>query len=240
MQMVCGCVLSFTFAAIIGSLHVGILYLFGLPILPFIGGLVLIWTSRSSAQIKSVATLSSLLIIPVSFFVSFQLSKAEAETFLIPLNYRGEFVVFFDEECGTLEELDKGRRIYRIPDTGVLITGFKKTEGYLDQQFYRVGNDLETVKIPFFLFQNIETERKHIAFQDSKRAEDLTDKTVGIFWAYGSETYRISQKSSAFIIDDFKRYSRSEKDRFAESKEFVDTAAKLLRDCRKTTETQPK
>ena len=58
------------------------------------------------------------------------------ETYLIPAAYRGREMVVFNQPDGQDPELEQGRRIYRIPSSGVLFTKFKDEQGFIDQQYY--------------------------------------------------------------------------------------------------------
>lgn len=64
----------------------------------------------------------------------------ESETFLIPQDYRGNFVIYFEETCGTDAEYKNGKRIYRIPNDGVLITKFKREFGIVEDDFYLIDS----------------------------------------------------------------------------------------------------
>ena len=55
-------------ALLAGYFHVGSLYLFGLPIVPLLISLLVLWTTKVSVLNKTTATLFALLFIPVGFF----------------------------------------------------------------------------------------------------------------------------------------------------------------------------
>jgi hypothetical protein len=72
----------------------------------------------------------------------------ESETYLIPKDFRGKFVIFFEESCATDVKYENRRRIYMIPDDGVLITKFKREAGYIDDEFYLVDNQGNKIPLP--------------------------------------------------------------------------------------------
>ena len=57
-----GATIVVVFSLVIGYLHVGVLYLLGIPILGLLSGIVLVWVSKASLNKK---ILTSLLIIPL-------------------------------------------------------------------------------------------------------------------------------------------------------------------------------
>lgn len=77
--------------------------------------------------------------------------KTEEKIFLIEDGYQGRVVVFYNNLHGLDEEYEGEARVYRIPESGVLITKFNKDRGlgFFDWKvFYVNGND-ERVEIPF-------------------------------------------------------------------------------------------
>jgi uncharacterized membrane protein YfcA len=55
-------------ALLAGYFNVGSLYLFGLPIVPLLISLLVLWTTKVPVPKKAVATLIALLFIPAGFF----------------------------------------------------------------------------------------------------------------------------------------------------------------------------
>jgi hypothetical protein len=70
--------------------------------------------------------LSALIVLTMSFSCT---RKAEKEKFLIPKDYRGRVVVFFDQKKGFKKEYIDKARIYRIPANGILLTQFSENPG---------------------------------------------------------------------------------------------------------------
>lgn len=73
-------------------------------------------------------------------FVGFSILNAFAqpETFLIPEDFKGVVYVIYDERIGEPKEFEGLRRVYKIPETGVLFTKFKQTQGIHNRKFYYV------------------------------------------------------------------------------------------------------
>lgn len=65
---------------------------------------------------------------------------AEHEKFLIPENFTGTIVIFFDQKGSPIEYNQDSIRIYRVPDNGVLKSGLPRAKGVLNQKFYYVDS----------------------------------------------------------------------------------------------------
>lgn len=74
-------------------------------------------------------------------YVSFSILNAFArpETFLLPDNFKGVVYIIYDEQIGAPKEFEGLRRVYRIPNTGVLFTKFPQTHGIHNRKFYYVN-----------------------------------------------------------------------------------------------------
>lgn len=77
---------------------------------------------------------------------------AEDAVHLIPMGYRGPVIIIFgQDEKGRTKEYEEGKRVYRIPDNGVLLTKFKLSRGIHDYEFYYVDKNGGRHMIPSVL-----------------------------------------------------------------------------------------
>ena len=85
-----------------------------------------------------------LTLLPILFFMlialGFFFSKAKPEIYLIPDNYSGEILVFFDQPNGMPSKIEDKKRIYQIPENGILFTQFKWNPGSHNRKFFMVRN----------------------------------------------------------------------------------------------------
>ena len=66
---------------------------------------------------------------------------AENETFVIPKDYSGVIYIFFDQRNGEAIEYDsQKRRVYQIPNSGILKTQFTSNYGVTDSRIYYDGS----------------------------------------------------------------------------------------------------
>lgn len=126
-KFIAGTTLSVLGAFVVGAIHVGVLFLFGIPLLLIVVGIAFVLISRVKWKTKAIVVIITIAIIPVTFATSIYLNSSEPEIFLIPNGYRGEIVVFLDEQCGSDPAYENGRRIYLIGSDGILITNSGKT-----------------------------------------------------------------------------------------------------------------
>ncbi len=84
----------------------------------------------------------SYIIVAALLFISCG-ENAEKETFYIPQNYTGPIAIVFDQKNGVEKEYKDGRRIYRIPKSGVLYTQLSRVKGILNEKFYYVNSSGE-------------------------------------------------------------------------------------------------
>ncbi len=56
-------------ATVVGYFNVGILYLFGLPLILLVISLVILWTTKIDIRRKAVATLVALPFVPAGFYI---------------------------------------------------------------------------------------------------------------------------------------------------------------------------
>ena len=58
-------------------------------------------------------------------FLWYRLTRPEKETFLFPENLRGAVYIIYDQKNGEPKVYENNRRLYQIPDNGILFTQFK-------------------------------------------------------------------------------------------------------------------
>ena len=208
-RFIIGTFLIVAFSLFCGYLNIGLFFLFGIPLVPIFIGVLLVWISSRPWTHRLFATF---LIFP-SFVAGFAflyvtLPRAEPETFLIPADFRGTFLIDFVEACSAEPILyENGRRIYRIPKNGVLIQQGKRSEGLIDRRFFLVDDDGKLTELPEFSYHNYQDER------NSWRrwfGDEIAEESLGAFWAYFSK--------EAFIILTFREMaSRSQEQREVEN-----------------------
>lgn len=133
----------------IGAFSIPILYL-------WIGGailqlLFLDWRlPKQTEKPKPLKVILKLLSFPLTIiivvislylfsFANSYLTRPEKETYLIPEGYKGTVLVIFNQPNGEKPEYEDGRRIYRIPQTGVLFTQLKDEQGIINQEYFYIA-----------------------------------------------------------------------------------------------------
>ncbi len=103
---------------------------------------------------------------------------------LIPEGYQGAVLIIFNQEDGAPKEYEEGKRVYRIPENGVLKTQFKPNYGIQNHQFFYLNNKGERTEIPFVVI-NSKEEAKEI---DSNSMHAYFEKTLGKVERYDPDT----------------------------------------------------
>lgn len=219
-------------SVIVGLLGIGVLYLFGVPFLLLVPGLFLVWRSDRPVVVKALTSLLPFPIVSGTFLLSIWLNTGPPELYRLPYDFRGEFVVYFDEPCGIDPVYEASTLIYAIPPSGILITRSKMPSGYLNHRFERVDPNGVAIAIPEFRRQDFDTEQKEWSRFQSMPAEDFSKDTVGVFWSYGSETHRVSARSRSWRVLSYRDFEKDPKEQWLESKRLAEEAEATLRNCR--------
>ena len=136
-----GIIITIFFSAIIGFLNIGILFVFGIPILGLFLGLGLVLFSKEKLKLKFISICIPIPTIVLTFLIFyFSLPRAETEVFFIPQNFRGKIAVIYNQNCGQPLSRENNKRIYDVSKTNIFITSESKTLGLLDRQFYFVDD----------------------------------------------------------------------------------------------------
>ena len=97
------------------------LFLVSVPI--FLLGLVLVLLSGQPLWRKALAVLFPFVAwVGIAAGAWALAPREQATTFLIPEGFEGTIMLVENEPCGPLPEYENGRRLYRVPDNGLLIT----------------------------------------------------------------------------------------------------------------------
>ena len=126
----------------------------------------------------------------VAFFtMMFQscMVNSEPELFLIPDKYEGIITVVFSQKNGQEEKYIDKRRVYDIPENGILLTQFAKTtHGKLNQVFYYKD-----------ALRNKKLEIKNLFIVEAKSQIDSTENYImnGAYGQYGNSLDTPNSKS---------------------------------------------
>ena len=101
---------------------------------------MLLWLTNYRISRKVIFTLLPFIIIPACLFIVRQINTAEPETFLIPSGYQGKIRIILSQKCGQPTKYEGKRRLYVIPDDGILMTQFEAEQGFINHEFYIIEN----------------------------------------------------------------------------------------------------
>jgi hypothetical protein len=213
-------------SAIVGFFNIAVFYWFGIPIIGLLSGIVLVWIAKESVKTKLLLTIIPIPIIMASFCLFYLLlPRAEPETFLIPQNFRGQFEVIFNEPCGQTILYENDRRIYKIPENGVLITDAKPTFGVINRKFYLVDENNNQTRLLEFHWHKFTEEKGdwHWTFSSPKLSKTL----VGFIKEPANLNHLI------FTVSDYESLEKeSQETREERQKSFQNRIGFLLKECR--------
>lgn len=76
-------------------------------------------------------------------------NKADDTIILIPEGYVGPVLVIYNQDNGAEKEYEDGKRVYRIPENGVLETQFSPNYGVQNNEYYYVSSNGNKKKLDF-------------------------------------------------------------------------------------------
>ncbi len=80
----------------------------------------------------------AVLTLSLTQFAGNYYNRPEAETYLIPEDFNGEFRVVYGVAKGQTPTVEDGRRLMKIPANGILVVQPEFKDGKVDQQFFLV------------------------------------------------------------------------------------------------------
>ncbi len=119
----------------------GTIYYYFAPVIFLFLGITLLCVTNYSRKIKLIFIFLPFIIIPLCLFIWKSINTVEPEIILISKNYRGKVRILYNQKCGEKTEYENGKRIYKIPSDGVLLTQFKDEQGFINQEYYIVNHN---------------------------------------------------------------------------------------------------
>jgi hypothetical protein len=90
----------------------------------------------------------------VAFYIFIQVNKASDDIFILPINYKGTIAVIYGQDNGAEKEYENGKRLYRIPKSGVLKTQFElKGETANFGEYYYRNDKGQRIRITSFPYE---------------------------------------------------------------------------------------
>ena len=130
--------------------------------------------------------------------------KAEDTIRLIPEGYMGSVLIIFNQADGQPKEYEDDKRIYRIPDNGILKTQFKPNYGVQNHQFFYVDKGGDRTEIPFVAVQD---EQALSQVRGNEKTYAYWEQALGKGEKYDPKTKEllsVKQPARAFYIGKLK------------------------------------
>lgn len=166
-----------------------------------------------------------LIIIPnIVFLISCQ-QHCTPEIFLIPEGYKGPINIIYNIEKGEVKEYENGKRVYKIPNNGVLLTKFKDEYGIINQEYYYTSASGKRTKLGILHswdFNESWTLKKKLIEPSRDSIAIFNPASVG-FMGEGKDRYYF-QSTFVGTYNDLKQSSSQEINHA-----YIDSLKKLLR-----------
>jgi hypothetical protein len=96
----------------------------------------------------------NLVPLLLALFILNSCRNPEPADFLIPKGYSGRVAVVFEQKQGEKPKYANGRRIYEIPDNGILLTQFKAEFGFIDYRYFMVDSNGAQTSLPIYEYEH--------------------------------------------------------------------------------------
>jgi hypothetical protein len=91
------------------------------------------------------------LLLVTTFVLSLMAcSKGEDSFRIVPKGYEGLVIIIFDADKSDVQNYEDGKRVYKIPDSGILISGFSENYGAQSPFYFEEDDNGKRKGIPFF------------------------------------------------------------------------------------------
>lgn len=134
----------------------------------------------------------------------------EPEIYLLPQNYTGAVYVVFDVINGQVPEYNGDDRVYRIPESGVLLTQLPMNEGVIEEEkvkFFSISEEGKKTELTNHLYSTIHDNAQNRAdkntylFGVGLGSLDLSDPHCTVFY----RGFQVGTKSDIIDSDNYFR-----------------------------------
>lgn len=111
-----------------------------------------VYKPKFSTKMKTKKLGALLGVCALAALMAFCFVQAEPEIHLIPKGYKGSVIITFEDSTGVDGTYDKDKRVYRIPENGILRTKFKeRSKGFIADKdllfYYADDNEKHPLKV---------------------------------------------------------------------------------------------
>jgi len=139
----------------------------------------------------------AILTLSLTQFAGNYYNRPEAETYLIPNDFKGEFRVVYGEKNGQNPPMENGRRLLKVPANGVLVIQPEFKDGKVDQQFFLVDR-----------------KGKRTAISTIVQYKDRLKMAPGVlYWGVGGTIPNGKDPKASAFYTDFTLYRKDSKER---------------------------
>ncbi|MGE0127336.1 MAG: hypothetical protein AB7U82_04440 [Blastocatellales bacterium] len=130
---------------------------------------------------KMLASLTVLALFGVGIYL-WQNEIGDDEVFILPKGYNGVVFILHDQKNGRPKRYEQRKRVYEIPDNGILKTQFSHNTGWHHISKYFYKEDEKLIEIPFVIDgKQIKSDKTQVCCISSGEAYRNDNKKAVIF-----------------------------------------------------------
>jgi hypothetical protein len=129
----------------------------------------------------------------------------EPADFLIPKGYSGRVAVVFEQKNGEKTKYLDGRRIYEIPNGGILLTEFEAEDGFVDYRYFLVDGSGNKTMLPIYEYDYNKDGTVKYLVQDQEKIGIFGHGTTIAFTEPGNDPNHLvfNQPGLEFFVSTF-------------------------------------
>jgi hypothetical protein len=124
----------------------------------------------------------------------------EPEDYLIPQGFTGRVNIIFNQKNGVAPKYENARRVYEIPQDGILLTQFKDEYGLVNRRYYYVDSNGKKVPLKIYEYEYNKDGTTKWIIKNPGEVGIFSDGTTG---QYGNEDDSKSVKWQEFVVSSY-------------------------------------
>jgi hypothetical protein len=128
-------------------------------------------------KIIALSALTILMIIGINLR---QREIRDEEYYILPSHYKGVVIILYNQKNGQPIKYEQGKRVYEVPQDGILRTQFTHSAGWLNLDEFFYLEDGKKIKIPYVIDgKDIRSDRVQVCcFSSGKAGKDPNSMSI--------------------------------------------------------------
>lgn len=127
-------------------------------------------------------------------------NNPEPEDYLIPKDFTGRVNIVFNQKNGIPAKYENGRRVYEIPDDGILLTQFKDEYGLVNRKYYYIDSSGKKTALEIYQYEYNKDGTTKWMIKNKNETGVFLDGTTG---QYGNDGDSRTVKYQEFVVSNY-------------------------------------